>query len=486
MTMPYSENNNQLENFLRKHLQGYRSAENGWNEPPDEVWEQVARKLAPKRRFVFSIWLKLGLLTLVISSLIGYQFFKYNEKLDDVVVHIEATNVVLGQALEKVQREVDELKEGRKEFVNTKAINSKKASKKNILIPPINLKKSTPLKESPIILIDKDEDKVKRYSLSEKLSYNSTTIIEKLKEPIRVRKGELATIKKERIDWEIPFLKTHRSTTINFASSPLAIEANLWPTKKKVLFSYLKLVTSKLQTKQILKNIPSDYTSTSEHKYYGFSVGLRIGWQLSKKWTIESGVDYFNFSSDNHHFHHYTYTADQEILNEAGFLESSQNFILNSAAGSASTELFFNRNPLSNVNNDQEINLEIFSKTKIQYLQIPILLGYNLTTGRVGISLRAGFMYSLALHNGFGTTAIDMMSGPFSYAGNDSGKLTGLQKIDLSYLTGIALEYRFTPRWSISLEPTYSRNITLQAITKEDIQIYLGTIGFYGGVKLRF
>jgi hypothetical protein len=223
----------------------------------------------------------------------------------------------------------------------------------------------------------------------------------------------------------------------------------------------------------------------TEQPLISYSGGVAFSYKISKRFTIQSGLYYsslgqtvdginsfdgfqkYNSSKGDHNFEVPTTSGTVYINNPDIFLTSDGT---NRVITAYSTDLF----------DPKKASLQYLNNTISQnfsYLELPVVLRYKIVDKMIGINLIGGLSYNLLVNNSV-YTMID---------GNkySIGKTQGLNPLTLSSSLGMGMEYNFSEKLSLNLEPTFRYYLNPFSVTTGSF-IHPYTFGIFSGVSYKF
>jgi hypothetical protein len=192
-----------------------------------------------------------------------------------------------------------------------------------------------------------------------------------------------------------------------------------------------------------------------------YSVGVNVGTKLSKRWSIQGGINYLTQSSD--------YTATNVVAqdNFQTFKAESINELdkipqLSDAYASKLTPTF----PYT-VNNN------------VKYFSVPVQAGYLLVNQKFGLQLNAGVSTDLFLENTI-TPEVESMAVTTQGRGSESP----YRSVNFSGLMGTEFSYRFGSRYRVSLNP--GLRYPLNSVYKNGSSIQSTPLTFDVGLRFKY
>ncbi|GGF63252.1 porin family protein [Wenyingzhuangia marina] len=167
------------------------------------------------------------------------------------------------------------------------------------------------------------------------------------------------------------------------------------------------------------------------------SFGLKIAYQASKKWRIQTGIHQINLAQTTEN------VAVASISKNSSFANSSQ--ALRSPTISKNDEITL-INATSNNELRQEDNNNNQLRQSFGYIEIPVEINYQLfETNKLQFHLVGG-VSSLFLT----TNNLQIENPNYSYS---DGEATNLNDVNFSFNLGTAVEYHFSNSWFFNLSP---------------------------------
>ncbi len=193
-----------------------------------------------------------------------------------------------------------------------------------------------------------------------------------------------------------------------------------------------------------------------------YSVGVNVGTRLSKRWTIQGGVNYLTQSSD--------YTATN-VVAEDNFLTLKAESIneldkLPQLADAYSSSKLAPTFPYS-VNNN------------VKFFSVPVQAGYLLVNKKFGLQLNAGVSTDLFLEN-----TITPESGNLNVTTQGRGEDSPYRSVNFSGLMGTEFSYRFGTHYRVALNP--GLRYPLNSVYKNDVGVQSTPLTFDVGLRFKY
>ena len=193
-----------------------------------------------------------------------------------------------------------------------------------------------------------------------------------------------------------------------------------------------------------------------------YSVGVNVGTRLSKRWTIQGGVNYLTQSSD--------YTATN-VLAEDNFQTLKAESIneldkLPQLADAYASSKLAPTFPYS-VNNN------------VKFFSVPVQAGYLLVNKKFGLQLNAGVSTDLFLENTI-TPEVESLNVTTQGRGEDSP----YRSVNFSGLMGTEFSYRFGTHYRVALNP--GLRYPLNSVYKNDVGVQSTPLTFDVGLRFKY
>jgi|GEM_PF-2699881 len=267
--------------------------------------------------------------------------------------------------------------------------------------------------------------------------------------------------------------------------SPLWISSSFTPSyfnsNVQMLYQPATVLNGVAVTSNSLSNVQRQEDQNQPN--FSYALGINAGKDLSKRLSIEGGVQYL-YNSASLQTHAY-------VLNTA----TSEKYPIISDLLSGTTNTVESPVYKANVANTDQVSLTNTQATQLnptstpidlrnqyQYIGIPVKLGYQLNRQeKLRFVASAGVSTDLFLKNTIGGDSPNIYSTEIT-AGDQSAYRT----VNLSGLLGLGIHYRYTDRLSIMLEPTYRTALFSTTKTTSNVRILPTNMGVGLGMKFHF
>jgi hypothetical protein len=226
------------------------------------------------------------------------------------------------------------------------------------------------------------------------------------------------------------------------------------------IYSGIQQNTKRISANQLLTEY-ADIRNTAEKKinttYFGFNVSLQ-----RKRLVIQSGIAYHLIGENNQ----YDAKSKQWIKNDENEWEYYNKQIVKidtvyhfgivsynqTIVNAKDSTLLTKYDSVFVYHNDSNM-INANGKTKISYLELPLLLGYQFNSGKFSITPMAGITMGYLLQSN-GSYINKSITGIETI---HEGKI--LNAYAFNYLFKLQVAYQFTSHWMVSLLPQYKSNI---------------------------
>ncbi|MDN3618331.1 PorT family protein [Polaribacter undariae] len=196
-----------------------------------------------------------------------------------------------------------------------------------------------------------------------------------------------------------------------------------------------------------------------------FSYGFQVGYQINKKWSIQSGIHLQEMSFVNNQV-----TAVSSISKSTSPVAFNSGVSLSFNTAPVQTSDFDNSAMISRTSLNGDLN-QIFG-----YIEVPIEVKYNfLTVKNFNTQVVAGFS-SLFLNK----NEVNFSSQFFT----NSGSANNLNNINFSGNLGFDFNYFLNNKWSLNLNPMFKAQ--LDTFSEDSNGFSPFNFGIYSGIKYTF
>ncbi|WP_343328362.1 hypothetical protein [Polaribacter staleyi] len=429
--------------------------------PNKRVWNNIESKLKKKKRRVVPFWwFASGIAAML---LLGLFLFPFSDDKTDVIK--TDSKIIITESPKKELEIMDNSKvdavikkETRKEemFVVDKKLNassikpkrntSKNTENKNNLVSTKNAMKKNFLADK-FTKITEGSVKNKQIILDENnvvIAENKNTGIEK---------------KVTQIDKESPKNKVDLNKFIEKKDSVFSVKS----LKKKWSIAPVFAV---LKSNSFSSGSPiNEHLSNSTKGKSSFSYGFKIGYQITERWSIQSGVHLQEMGFKNN-----------QVTAVPSISKSSLPVVFNNGDSFSFNEMVTQNSDLVSNSSLDRTSLHGDLNQNYGYIEIPVEVKYNfLNTKKFNTQLVMGFS-SLFLNK----NAVNFSTSIIS----TSGKSNNLNNINFSGNLGFDFNYSLNKKWSLNLNPMFKAQ--LHTFSQDVNGFSPFNLGVYSGIKYKF
>lgn len=443
--------------------------------PSTRVWNGIEAKLTKKKRRVLPMWWFSGGIAAIL--ILGFFIFPFSEttlnNINNQPVIIATPEVNIEK--NNTTKQDPFLKENEEKTV---IVEESKIVKKKPVFQNKNNEKST------ILVAEKTSKNIKKENRSsvskiamEKIFLTETALLDSIKnKTLLAQENVLENLEK----------KESNAVTAT-ADSVFKSKKDLLNTKEEVLvaeneelnnlkedFNDLKISDDKVWTiSPVVAVLNSNSFSTaspinknlsnSTKGNNSYSYGVQVGYQLNRKWTIQTGVHVQEIQFSNN----YIAVASTSSSPSSAVFNSGENYSLEDTSSKN-----FDSNSLSL----SALSLDGNLAQTYGYIEIPVEVKYNiLESKKLKTKIVAGFS-SLFLNK----NSIHLNSSSFS----STGKATNLNNINFSGNLGLDFNFNFDKNWSLNLNPMFKTQLNTFNENANGFKPYF--IGVYTGINYQF
>jgi len=230
----------------------------------------------------------------------------------------------------------------------------------------------------------------------------------------------------------------------------------------------------------------SNQLMASEQPQISYSGGVAFSYKLNKRFSIQSGLFYSSLGqvvdgiNSFAGFQKYDITKSDhnfEVLTTNGtvYTNNADVFLISDGPGERILT-----NYTKAVFDPEKANLQYINNSLHQnfsYLELPILLRYKFIDKTIDLNLIGGVSYNMLINNSV-YTVNDGSKYPI-------GKTEGLNLMSLSSSLGMGMEYNFSSKLSLNLEPTFKYYLNPFNQTAGS-KIHPYSFGIFSGVSYKF
>ncbi len=224
----------------------------------------------------------------------------------------------------------------------------------------------------------------------------------------------------------------------------------------------------------------------NEQSIVSYSGGVTFSYKINKRLSVQSGLFYSSLGQEVDGVNSYSgfqkYNISKggpafEVPTTRGtvYTNNSDVFLMSNGTGEKVITSY-----MSDVIDPNKASLQYINNTLIQnfsYLELPVVLRYKIVDKMFGINLIGGLSYNLLVNNTVYTTTDGT-----KYT---VGKTDGLNPVALTSSLGMGMEYNFSKKLSLNVEPTFRYFLNpFSETTSSNVHPYY--FGIFSGISYKF
>ena len=197
-----------------------------------------------------------------------------------------------------------------------------------------------------------------------------------------------------------------------------------------------------------------------EKAVYSVSLGLKAGYQFSKNWSVETGLNYYKNSIDSRHVAQVQYESQIERLNSDGDFDSNYQLKLATSYGEIETDIALTRNSDTQIDQNDYINLVLRTRQELKNISVPLAIRYRTSGQKLHFSAKAGISTNFIIQKDARIRATAVNRNGVQHRRTLVDKqFNGLKNTTFDVLFGIGLDYDLSKNLSLYFEPTATHSI---------------------------
>lgn len=520
-----------LEEFFKKSLEGQNElpADDGWDVPSSNVWDRVEADIQPVAIVrPINYWKWTAAVASVVVLFFVYQWTTQNQQIKELTTELHENTEKLEDVKELLQRQQEELEstiveqstttiDNHQSTANEEIVqqdhgeesqrstsfsgkNKDRTGGENNIIPPStstqnngNLGTQNSV-NSPLVKINNSESLKEKVIAENESSPNSNeissdnskeglienkTVLEINELPNRIFGVESIA--------ENKVLKADLGKTVIFDSPKEKVDSRFYlGVYGSRNLGQRSIIADDSNLSQIrinkIKNI-------QEKESWTTGGGLKLGFQINKRWSVESGLQYTKSEITARHRIQKQYNVASEIQNSSGDFENDFALLLVTPMGDVESDITLTRSSTSNAIPDQLLfNIPVESKQRISFLGIPILAKYRFGNESFRVGVKGGILTNFILDADVEISAVDAPFPNLRYRRNrinNKTELRNLKSTTINWLVGIEAEARINDVMYFSFEPSFSKSLS-PIFEKNSVKTYPLMVNVKVGVNYLF
>nr|WP_299343408.1 hypothetical protein [Allomuricauda sp.] len=221
--------------------------------------------------------------------------------------------------------------------------------------------------------------------------------------------------------------------------------------------------------------IHSNFSSNSKSGNVNLSYGLTVAYNLGKRLKVRSGVHRVDFGYDTNEivFSSSIESSTNALIDNIDYSQTSRNLVVQSkretpnvATGDAFVEL----------NNTETPGLDGKMVQQLGYIEVPLELNYALIDKKFGVNIIGGMSSLFLVDNTVLLESEELVT--------EMGEANNANSVNFSTNVGIGLNYEFSPKMQLNLEPMFKYQLNTFSETAGPFRPF--SVGVYSGVSFKF
>lgn len=506
-----------LESFFKKELEKLpdTTGPEGWDMPSADVWSGIEANISSPEKNVFlkKYWLP-SLLFLILFSITFFLFYKNNQLSENL--HLQ--KIEIAALNDSLENEIINKKENKNHSKIINTPNEAQAALQNDITPLEDKEKKSKIAVENILKIptsikaqNKPSQAAVKPETTNALNQNDT---ENLNTAIVINEMEHKVINKENsknkttvsinnVSEGVETPASKKNQSVSKLSLPFTLLNNIVPILPK-----RALVLSKRDKQTLAKStrfyagsyISPNFSSNSvksrsggrplfkstEKSEWSNEKGFKIGFKFGDNWKISSGIGWYSAKIRSQKIMpiHYN-SSNQTIVGDK--IETTYGLRIESSYGTSDVDVDFRYFAMQAPMHGEVILLNIRTKQELQFINIPLLLGYEVKKGRLALGVQAGVAVNILKRSTFEAEISSRRPGFLRHNGPRVVQSFSreVRKTGLDYVLSTNIAYALTPSVQLSLAPVFRKNITPITDTP-DFSNKLYSVGVHLGAYFSF
>lgn len=222
--------------------------------------------------------------------------------------------------------------------------------------------------------------------------------------------------------------------------------------------------------------VHSIFVPNSKSGDLNLSYGLSVAYEVSSKLKIRSGihrVDYGYSTNDVEFSSSLESSAIGQIAN-VNYSATGKNIVVASSA--SEVEVNTMNDLIAEEFSGQGLSQNGAMTQQFGYLEVPVELEYTLVDKKIGVNLIGGISSLFLVDNSISLSSGELVT--------EMGEANNVNEINFSTNVGIGLNYKFTKKVQLNIEPVFKYQLNTFSQTDGTFQPF--TVGVYSGISFKF
>ena len=489
-----------LEEFFRKSLETNSDlpSDDGWDLPSEGVWDRVEEHIQPTTILrPINYWKWTAIAASITLLFFVYQWINNKKEIEQLTVELKLNQLELENTKELLQKEID-----KKENVLAEEDNDPSTDKpgnesdqdvaENLEAnPPVNSKKSTgstsysgqhsnsiPIHSTNETVVENKNEIIENQNKDDFPQTNPdnskniisneqpNSIVEKTFETLEILPSRYFGIENT---------QSEESLIIDF-SSMAALEFVRSKTEKGF---YLGAFASRNFGNRTItgRRTGADndrrkiLRESRDREYWTTGGGMKLGYKLSKNWSLESGFQYTKMEMDirNRVVRKFT-QAGETIVN--GEFQNDYALLIVTPFGDAGSDITLSRNTM--IADQMPFQVTLDSRVNVSFIGVPLVAKYSIGNEKFRAGFKLGAMSNFVLDSDIQVRRITLQTPLLfqrKHVVRDKKEIKNLETATLDFIAGFELEAKVGESLYFSLEPSLTRSLT-PIFEKQDVKTY--------------
>lgn len=224
--------------------------------------------------------------------------------------------------------------------------------------------------------------------------------------------------------------------------------------------------------------VHSIFVPNSKSGDLNVSYGLSVAYEISTKLKIRSGVhrvDY-GYSTNDVEFSSSIESSSIGQIANVNYSATAKNIVVASNAMENGLDAMENVAPVAQDFSGQGLSQNGIMTQQFGYLEVPVELEYALIDKKFGVNLIGGISSLFLVDNSISLSSGELITG--------MGEANNVNDINFSTNVGIGLNYKFTSKVQLNVEPVFKYQLNTFSQTDGTFQPF--TVGVYSGISFKF
>lgn len=220
--------------------------------------------------------------------------------------------------------------------------------------------------------------------------------------------------------------------------------------------------------------IHSNFSSNSKSGNINLSYGLTVSYQLGNKLSVRSGIHKVDYGYDTEDvlFSSSLLASTNQLIDNINYSQTSRNLVVQSKAKT---------NALPSDLSNREVlatnpTLDGRMVQQLGYVEVPFELNYAILDAKFGLNIIGGVSSLFLVDNAVTLESNGLIT--------EMGEANNVNNLNFSTNIGLGLNYQFTPKIQLSMEPIFKYQLNTFSETAGDFRPY--SVGVYSGVRYKF